>query len=230
MGQPRVPGVRNVAPTTTPSLSHSRARLGEGEGYFGVTAEGATTGPDARALGLARTPYLGAINHDLGAGDLEGDYGTLETRTLPSVIVPPRTGLSGEDTKLSDLLSASVSTINTSVRQGFRSLVKWTSTPLRPGRAAQRAAAITTVSREGMRISPPGHVASVRASTLSARVTHRTALIGQLDDIVKDISDIDDDVLPQPESVRGGGEQSVIHGHLSLTRTGLEGLRVSLVV
>ena len=105
---PSVPGVRRVASVTTPSLSHSRARLGEGEGYFGVPAKGATTGPDAAALGNARTPYLGTINNALGAGDLDGDYGTLEARPHPSVIVPPRAGLSGEDTKVSDLLSASV--------------------------------------------------------------------------------------------------------------------------
>ena len=219
-----VPGVRGMSPATTLRPIHSRARVDGGVDSVGAPAT------QAAALGNARTPYRETIKNALGVGDLTGDYGNLETRTHPSVIVPPRTGLSGKDTKISDLLSASVSTINTSVQRGFRSLVEWTRTPSRPGRAAERTAAITTVSREGMRISPPGHVASVRASTLSARVTHRTALIGQLDDIVKDISDIDDVILPQPESVRGGGEQSVIHGHLSLTRTGLEGLRVSLVV
>ena len=213
-----VPGVRGMSPATILRPIHSRARVGGGVDSVGARVI-------SRALGNARTPHRAGVT--LGVGD-SSDYGAVRGRSHPSVIVPRRDGFAGKDMKMSSLIIDSARTINTSVSRGFRSLLTWSMTPAKP-KAAQRPATIEAVDRD-MRISPPGHVASVRASTLSARVTHRTALIGQLDDIVKDISDIDDAILPQPESVRGGGEQSVIHGHLSLTRTGLEGLRVSLVV
>ena len=98
-----VPGVRRVSPATTPRPIHSRARLGGGPRD--------KIGPP-RVLSIARTSQRDSVEDHLDVGGLGGDPDD-EERTRPSVIVPRRSWLSGEDIKVSDMFIGSARTINT---------------------------------------------------------------------------------------------------------------------